>query len=330
MIIHRLHDLLVGGAEVVVLNTIKATPEFQHTVLFSRYSPSWIARELECQSNAKLIRIENSEVKSFLFQSDAKRFFFHYYPPMSENDFRDLPNSILSKSFLVNHWHSPLPKLDVIRYVFLSAESRRTTGNAIPCAQSLQIMNPVADEFFRVERRVNRAFTIGRHSRDVDLKFSDDCLAMYESIDIPGLDVRILGATDKLKTLVSQNLERLRHNYYLLPINSLRVPNFVAELDLYVYKTNNVFAETCPMNILEAMATGIPVVAENKGGIRNLIQHGETGFLCDSNHDFKRHTETLFRDKALRERMSIAAKKWAHDNVSTAIFRSNMIPLLAQ
>jgi glycosyltransferase involved in cell wall biosynthesis len=37
--------------------------------------------------------------------------------------------------------------------------------------------------------------------------------------------------------------------------------------------------EGCPNAILEAMATGLPVVATHVGGIPEMVIHGETGFL---------------------------------------------------
>ncbi len=41
----------------------------------------------------------------------------------------------------------------------------------------------------------------------------------------------------------------------------------------------SVWPENYPVSIAEAMASGIPVVASDIGGIRELVEHGRTGLL---------------------------------------------------
>ncbi len=74
--------------------------------------------------------------------------------------------------------------------------------------------------------------------------------------------------------------------------------------------------------ILEAMAAGVPVVATDIPGTRELVVHGETGFLVEVGHraGFARWTNQLLDDAALARRLgqrrasvraaSSASRRW--------------------
>ena len=39
-----------------------------------------------------------------------------------------------------------------------------------------------------------------------------------------------------------------------------------------------------PLSIIEAMATGLPCIASNVGGVPELIEHGWNGFIINPGH----------------------------------------------
>jgi glycosyltransferase involved in cell wall biosynthesis len=313
-IVHRFYDLFVGGAEVVVLNTVKALPDAEHLLLFSRSTDNWIRSELSQLPNVRMKQIEPRESRN-LGAIDADLFCFHFYPPMGEVDFRDLPSKVLKRSILVNHWYKELPFIGGLRYIFLSEESRQRTGASIPKRFSRVLINPVADSFFRVDR-VEVPNSVGRHSRDAEFKFSDDFFDLHESISSGKLSVFVLGAPNSLQEFAASNLSRLKNHYWLLNMSSLRVPVFLKLPQVYLYKTRDDFAETCPMNILEAMAAGIPIVAERKGGVSSLLTNNVTGILCNSLQEHIDSTTRLLENTALRTEIGSAAKEWAFENAS--------------
>jgi glycosyltransferase involved in cell wall biosynthesis len=68
--------------------------------------------------------------------------------------------------------------------------------------------------------------------------------------------------------------------------------------------------ETCGLVALEAMASGLPVVAANAGGFRESVTDGHTGFLVAPGdaRGFASAIATLVKDPALRRRMSEEAR----------------------
>lgn len=55
------------------------------------------------------------------------------------------------------------------------------------------------------------------------------------------------------------------------------VPSALADLDVVVLSSRN---EGTPVALIEALAAGRPVVATDVGGVRYVVQDGETGWLC--------------------------------------------------
>jgi glycosyltransferase involved in cell wall biosynthesis len=71
--------------------------------------------------------------------------------------------------------------------------------------------------------------------------------------------------------------------------------------------------EGTPNVVLEAMASGLPVVATHVGGIPDLVQHGVTGFLAESADSaaLLAALQCIVSDRDLRVRMGDRARAYA-------------------
>ena len=86
------------------------------------------------------------------------------------------------------------------------------------------------------------------------------------------------------------------------------ITNILQETDILVMPS---LREGLPMILLEAMATGVPVIAARVGGIPEIIIDAETGLLVNPKDTLglSRAIKRLIEDKDLRLRLSNNAKK---------------------
>jgi len=83
-----------------------------------------------------------------------------------------------------------------------------------------------------------------------------------------------------------------------------------ADADLFVFPSPT---ETCGLVALEALASGVPVIGANAGGIPESVRHGLTGALVDAGDQdgFRAAIEELVEDREQRGAMSQAARAFA-------------------
>lgn len=65
----------------------------------------------------------------------------------------------------------------------------------------------------------------------------------------------------------------------------------------------------CGYKLIQYMACGLPVVASPVGVNREIVRHGESGFLADSDADWANSLEQLVSDASLRARMGAAGRE---------------------
>jgi glycosyltransferase involved in cell wall biosynthesis len=108
--------------------------------------------------------------------------------------------------------------------------------------------------------------------------------------------------------------------------NAPGLMDLYARADLFVFPT---LADVLPLAIMEALASGLPVITTTVGAITEQIEDGVTGFLIppDDGPALADRALRLVNDPALRHRMSVAARDAATRRFSAATNYSRLLDL---
>ncbi len=92
-----------------------------------------------------------------------------------------------------------------------------------------------------------------------------------------------------------------------------------ASCDVFVFPSST---ETFGNVVLEAMASGLPVLAVNSGGVKDSIIDGYNGFLCEPRdvEGFTRLISKLLRNTELIRRMGVNARQYTLSKAWNSIF----------
>jgi glycosyltransferase involved in cell wall biosynthesis len=189
-----------------------------------------------------------------------------------------------------------------VEIVYTSKELRRRhRGNG--CV----LESPVDVARFRPWRIVSpaRPFTIGRLSRDIRSKHHEDDPVLWRELAEAGCRIRIMGGTclaDELREVP---------NVELLPAGAEDAASFLRSLDCFVYRTSEQWFEAYGRVVIEAMATGLPIVVARRGGYADGLRDGANGLLFDSTNDAVARVLELRDDRRVASRIGHAARQSA-------------------
>jgi glycosyltransferase involved in cell wall biosynthesis len=124
--------------------------------------------------------------------------------------------------------------------------------------------------------------------------------------------IKVIGdGPDKEKFL--QQIEHLgvsEHFKFYGYVEHDKLPEYYLDADVFILPS---LAEGMPNVVLEAMGSGLPIVATRVAGSEELVQHGENGFLVAPKdvNAIAQALSTLINEKMLRERMGRRSKEIA-------------------
>ncbi|WP_456396889.1 glycosyltransferase family 4 protein [Thermococcus sp.] len=116
------------------------------------------------------------------------------------------------------------------------------------------------------------------------------------------------------------NIERLIREYGVGDIVKLlgrqprvKVREYLQASDVYLSPT---VYEAFGIAALEALACGVPVVANNHGGISEIVEHGRTSLVSNNDHELVQNLMSLIANEERRQEMGKNARKSVENHFS--------------
>ena len=200
------------------------------------------------------------------------------------------------------------------KVVVTTQDMRDNIIQRIPALQTkvLVIPNYVDTDLFHpasTKHRVsNRLCYVGR----LDHK-QKNLRSLLGAIKGLGVDLQIIGSGSLEQEIVAE-AGKNPHLQLIGQVPNSKLPSYLSQCAAFVFPS---FYEGHPKTLIEAMACGLPVITTDVPGIRNVIHHKQTGWLCGTDPDSLREgIKTVLSGEKLRERLGREARKFVVENYS--------------
>jgi glycosyltransferase EpsD len=145
---------------------------------------------------------------------------------------------------------------------------------------------------------------------------------------IPNLKLLVVGKGSLMRNYM-ETVKKMNLDQYISFLGYRKdIPDLMVLADVAVSSSRQ---EGLPVNVMEAMATGMPLVVSDCRGNRNLVHHGENGFVFRLNEPekFAAGIEQLAKSKELREKFG-ESSRWLVERYSLSIVLKEMGKIYAK
>jgi len=191
------------------------------------------------------------------------------------------------------------------------------------------IFNPVEEKFFNIEKTEvpNRLLFVGGIEERKGLEVLIRAIARIKKT-LPDIELHIVGGVrkivyyQKLRGLI-KSLDLEQNIEFVGSLPEKKLSDEYSKATIFVLPS---YEESQGIVILEAMATGTPVVATRAGGIPDMIQDGANGRLvdCGDEKQLANVIVSLLQEKEQRKKLGDAGKQSAFQYLPETIARQHL------
>lgn len=144
-------------------------------------------------------------------------------------------------------------------------------------------------------------------------------------IKIVGKENIDIAYSNKIRTLVNK-LGLNTNVKFLGAVSEMELHKNYREADAFVFPNHN---QTWGLAVVEAMASGTPVLVSRSSGVHEIISNKKNGILvspCDPK-DLARNIQWIISHKQESSKMAVAARKYVEENLSWAKYSEDMLKI---
>lgn len=156
---------------------------------------------------------------------------------------------------------------------------------------------------------------VGRFAEKKGVRYCIDAMPLIAE-RLPAARLALVGFGPLEKELAAQIKKRGLEEKVNMPgrVDAEKIPGYIASADVFLVpsiQARSGDTEGLGVVLLEAMASGVAVVATAVGGITDIVKHEETGLACDQKdaEGLARMCVRIWRDEDLRRRCTERARK---------------------
>ncbi len=166
------------------------------------------------------------------------------------------------------------------------------------------LTSPIDQDKLNVFTRVSKGkICFGMHSKRVGNKWNDEIEKLIKDINKryskEQVEFRFMGIKKDLKKKI-ESIE----NVICLDEDQESVKDFLSKIDIFLFFISWSREEAWSRVVAEAMSSGCPIIALDKGGTKDQVLKENNGFLCKNYNDYFKHVVYFLEHKEMINVMS--------------------------
>ena len=187
------------------------------------------------------------------------------------------------------------------------------SGRVAGVSEKLSIVpNFVETDLFRPltseDKRYDLVY-VGRMSAEKNLD------ALLQAVQQTGVSIAMIGGQGNERTALQAKFGDLDGRiHWVGHVNNTALPSYLNRARALILCS---LSEGHPRALIEGMACGLPVIGTKVSGIQNVIQHGETGYLCDTDaRSIAAAIQTVLEQPLTMEKLGANARQFTIEKYS--------------